>query len=80
VQSTKERRKVPWAMGSVVYLKGGTDLVCSEEGGGVYILLGGRKRVRSDPSSLTSYLDRVVAGLGGILIVRAYIILVHPSD
>lgn len=44
VQSAKERRKVPWAMGSVVYLKGGTDLVCSEEGGGVYILLGGKNK------------------------------------
>ena len=45
VLSIKKRQKVPWAKGSVVYLKGGTDLICSQEGGGVYILLGGKNKV-----------------------------------
>lgn len=44
VLSINERREVPWAKGSLVYLKGGTDLICSREGGGVYILMGGRKK------------------------------------
>ena len=45
VRSIKQRQKVPWAKGSVVYVKGGTDLICSKEGGGVYILMGGRNKV-----------------------------------
>lgn len=44
VRSTKTRLEVPWKKGSVVYIKGGTDLVCSEEGGGIYILIGGKTR------------------------------------
>lgn len=42
IRSTKERKEVPWSKGSLVYLKGGTDLVCSKEGGGIYILMGGK--------------------------------------
>lgn len=45
VRSIKKHQQVPWAKGSVVYLKGGTDLICSKEGGGVYILMGGKNRV-----------------------------------
>ncbi len=45
VLSINERREVPWAKGSLVYLKGGTDLICSTEGGGVYILMGGKNKV-----------------------------------
>ena len=45
VLSTKERQAISWAKGSLVYLKGGTDLVCSREGGGVYILIGGKNKV-----------------------------------
>ena len=44
VRCIGERRKVPWTKGSAVYLKGGTDLVCSEAGGGVYILIGGKNK------------------------------------
>ena len=44
VQSTNERKEVPWSKGSLIYLKGGTDLVCSKEGGGVYILIGGKNK------------------------------------
>ncbi|KAI4140529.1 MAG: hypothetical protein LQ341_003798 [Variospora aurantia] len=44
VLSINERREVPWAKGSLVYLKGGTDLICLREGGGVYILMGGKKK------------------------------------
>lgn len=44
VRCIGERRKVPWTKGSAVYLKGGTDLVCSYEGGGVYILIGGKNK------------------------------------
>ncbi|KAI4264615.1 MAG: hypothetical protein L6R42_000277 [Xanthoria sp. 1 TBL-2021] len=44
VRSTKARQKVPWKKGSVVYIKGGTDLICSEEGGGIYIMIGGKTR------------------------------------
>ena len=45
VLSINERREVPWAKGSLVYLKGGTDLICSKGGGGVYILIGGKNKV-----------------------------------
>ncbi|KAL9127039.1 MAG: hypothetical protein Q9217_004003 [Psora testacea] len=44
VRSTNERKEVPWSKGLLVYLKGGTDLVCSKEGGGVYILIGGKNK------------------------------------
>lgn len=44
VRCIGERRKVPWTKGSAVYLKGGTDLVCSEKGGGVFILIGGKNK------------------------------------
>lgn len=40
VRSTKTRQELSWKRGSVVYIKGGIDLVCSEEGGGIYILIG----------------------------------------
>ncbi len=45
VLSINERREVPWAKGSLVYLKRGTDLICSKGGGGVYILIGGKNKV-----------------------------------
>ena len=44
VRSSQIRQKVLWKKGSVVYIRGGTNLVCSEEGGGVYILIGGKNR------------------------------------
>lgn len=44
VRSIKKRQEVPWRKGSVVYVKGGTDLVCSERGGGLYIMIGGKKK------------------------------------
>ena len=37
-RSTKERQKVPWRKGSVVCIKGGTNLICTQEGGAIYIV------------------------------------------
>lgn len=42
VRAIGGRREVLWTKGAVVYLKGGTDLICSTLGGGVYILIGGK--------------------------------------
>jgi len=42
VRSTKKRTAIPWEKGSVIYCKGETDLVCSAEGQGICIFLGGR--------------------------------------
>ena len=47
VRCINERREIPWAKGLAVYLKGGTDLICSEKGGGVYILVGGKNKPQS---------------------------------
>ena len=44
VRSIQKRYKVLWRKGSVVYIRGGTDLVCSEAGGGIYILIGGKNK------------------------------------
>lgn len=47
VHSTNKRREVPWRKGSVVYVKGGTHLVCSERGGGIYIIVGAKIKGQS---------------------------------
>lgn len=39
VQSTNKRQEVQWTKRSVVYLKTGTNLICSKEDGRVYILI-----------------------------------------
>lgn len=43
-RSTKIRQKVPWRKGSVVCIKGGTNLICTEEGGGIYMVIGGENK------------------------------------
>lgn len=45
VRHINKYRDISWAKGSVIYLKGGTDLICSEEGGGIYILVGGKTKI-----------------------------------
>lgn len=42
VRSSKKRTPVPWQKGSVIYVRGETDLVSSTEGHGICIVLGGR--------------------------------------
>lgn len=44
VRSLSQCREVHWTKGAVVYLKGGTDLICSGKGGGIYILIGGKNK------------------------------------
>lgn len=45
-RSTKLRQKVPWRKGSVVCVRGGIDLICTEEGGGIYMVIGGENKKR----------------------------------
>lgn len=47
VRSTKLRQKVPWRKGSVVCIKGGTNLICTEEGEGIYMMIGGENKKQS---------------------------------
>ena len=42
VRSTKECQELSWRKGSVVYIRGGRDLLCPNEGGGIYILIGAK--------------------------------------
>ena len=41
LRSTKERWEVPWKKGSVVYMNEKIDFMCSDKGGGLFILIGG---------------------------------------
>ena len=43
-RSTKERQEVPWKKGSVVYVRSGTNLICTEDGGGIYMIIGGETK------------------------------------
>ncbi|KAI4167667.1 MAG: hypothetical protein LQ343_007021 [Gyalolechia ehrenbergii] len=43
-RSTKTRQKVPWKKGSVVCIRGGTNLICTRDGGGIYIMIGGETK------------------------------------
>lgn len=43
-RSTKKRQKVLKKKGSVVYIRGGTNLICTKDGGGVYEMIGGETK------------------------------------
>ena len=43
-RSTKKCRNVPWRKGSVICIKGGTDFICTQDGRGIYIIIGGESK------------------------------------
>ena len=44
IPSLNKKQGIQWEEGSVIYLKRGTELICSAAGGGIYILIGGENK------------------------------------
>ena len=44
--STSDMVALEWKLGSLLFIKGGTKLVCSDVGGGIFIVLGAKHGTR----------------------------------